>query len=59
VAAVEPQVAVIQVGENDYGHPTAEVLANLAGRWVLRNDLHGTVHVMSDGRQMWVEREKP
>ncbi len=55
VAAVDPQVAVIQVGaENDYGHPTAEVLENLAGRWVLRNDLDGTVHMMSDGRQMWV-----
>jgi competence protein ComEC len=59
VAVVEPQVAVIQVGaENDYGHPTAEVLANLAGRWVLRNDLHGTVHVMSDGQQMWVMADR-
>jgi competence protein ComEC len=58
VAAVDPQVAVVQVGaENDYGHPTAEVLENLAGRWVLRNDLDGRVHMMSDGRQMWVTQE--
>ena len=59
VAAVDPQVAVIQVGaENDYGHPTAEVLANLAGRRVLRNDLDGPVHIASDGRQMWVMTER-
>ena len=58
VAAVDPRVAVIQVGaENDYGHPTEEVLENLAGCWVLRNDLDGTVHMMSDGRQMWVVAE--
>ena len=58
VAAVAPQAAVIQVGaDNDYGHPTGEVLENLAGRLVLRNDLDGTVHVVSDGRQMWVMGE--
>jgi competence protein ComEC len=59
VASVSPQVAVIQVGEgNSYGHPTQEVLDNLAGRLVLRNDLHGRVHLWSDGRQIWVETEK-
>jgi competence protein ComEC len=55
---VAPQLAVFQVGaENDYGHPHAEVLDVLAGRTVLRNDLDGRVHVFSDGRVMWVERE--
>ncbi|MFO7634559.1 MAG: DNA internalization-related competence protein ComEC/Rec2 [Caldilinea sp.] len=59
IASVAPQLAVIQVGaENDYGHPHTEVLEELAGRTVLRNDLHGRVHLYSDGRQMWVETEK-
>lgn len=59
IARVAPQLAVIQVGiENDYGHPHQEVLNDLSGRTLLRNDLHGRVHVWSDGRQVWVETEK-
>lgn len=57
--AVNPEVAVVQLGaDNRYGHPHQEVLATLAGRLVLRNDLHGRIHVESDGRQMWIETEK-
>ncbi|HXF61442.1 MAG TPA: DNA internalization-related competence protein ComEC/Rec2, partial [Caldilineaceae bacterium] len=59
LAAVNPQVAVIQVGAgNAYGHPQPEVLDALAGRQVLRTDLHGRVHIWSDGRGMWVETER-
>lgn len=59
IAYVAPQIAVIQVGaDNDYGHPHVEVLSELAGRTVLRNDLHGRVHVWTDGRQLWMEKEK-
>jgi len=55
VRAGNPAVNVIQVGaENDYGHPTEEVLATLGGRVVLRNDLHGRIHVATDGEQMWI-----
>ena len=56
VASVKPQLAVIQVGaDNDYGHPHAEVLRELADTTVLRTDLDGRIHVYSDGRVMWVE----
>lgn len=58
VRAVQPWLAVIQVGENRYGHPHAEVLENLAGHTVLRNDRHGRVHVRTDGAQMWVTTER-
>jgi competence protein ComEC len=58
VAAVNPSIAVIQVGENRYGHPTQEVLDTLAGRLILRNDLHGRIHLWSDGAQMWLEGER-
>ncbi len=54
--AVNPQLAVLQVGaENEYGHPHAEVRENLAGRIVLRNDVHGRVHIYSDGQQIWLD----
>lgn len=58
VRAVNPQLAVIQVSaDNTYGHPHQEVLNNLARRTVLRNDLHGRVHIYSDGQQLWLDTE--
>lgn len=43
--AVQPELAVISVGENNYGHPTQEVLDRLeeAGCTVRRTDLEGTI----------------
>lgn len=45
LALTRPEVAVISVGENTYGHPTQEVLERLAqaGCTVFRTDIHGTV----------------
>ncbi len=59
LAAVNPLIAVIQSGaDNGYGHPHQEVLDVLTGRVVLRNDLHGRVHIWSDGQSMWVDAER-
>jgi len=58
VQAVNPAVAIIQVGENRYGHPTDETLARLNGRLILRNDRHGRIHVRTDGEQMWLSTER-
>ena len=58
VQAVNPAVAVIQVGENRYGHPTDETLARLAGRLILRNDRNGRIHVRTDGEKMWLMTER-
>ena len=45
--AVNPQVAVISVGkDNQFGHPSEETLAKLAGTHMLRTDLDGTVEVV-------------
>jgi beta-lactamase superfamily II metal-dependent hydrolase len=51
LAAVQPQVAVIGVGPNSYGHPAQEALDRLAaaGATVLRTDRNGTVTVTTDG----------
>ena len=48
--AVAPKVAVIQVGQNTYGHPTAETLEILEdfGCLTLRNDIHGAVGIRFD-----------
>ncbi len=49
LAAVAPQIAVIQVGlKNKYGHPTAEVLARLAGINIFRTDLDSDIDFECD-----------
>ena len=47
LAQIRPAVAVISVGSNGYGHPSAEALGRLeaAGVAVWRTDQAGTVHV--------------
>ena len=45
LAAVKPEIAVISVGENRFGHPAKEVLDRLAvsGCVVYRTDLNGNI----------------
>ena len=53
--AVSPQIAVIQVGEdNDFGHPSLRILKRLerAGAEILRTDKNGTVSLISDGKEI-------
>lgn len=50
---LRPRLAVIEVGKNSYGHPTAEVLSRLAqiGASLYRTDLDGRVTVkVLDGK---------
>lgn len=51
--AVRPQLAVIQVGRNAFGHPSPQVLQRLEDRGikVLRNDRHGAVIARYTGRE--------
>jgi len=53
-----PRVAVISVGQNDYGHPKQEVLDKLVGRLGANNiyltDEDGTIEFITDGRRLWV-----
>ena len=44
---VSPDISVIQVGKNSYGHPTREALSRLAatGARIFRNNLDGTVKI--------------
>ena len=61
LAAIRPQLALISVGAgNDYGHPAAETLAELAevAVPVYRTYLQGTIDVSSDGTRLWVQTER-
>jgi len=50
IQAVNPQIAVISVGENDFGHPSLRVIRRLkrAGAQVLRTDEMGDIKITSD-----------
>ncbi|MDD4409292.1 MAG: MBL fold metallo-hydrolase [Candidatus Pacebacteria bacterium] len=52
--AVDPSLAIIQVGENNYGHPSPETLGRLIEENVrtLRTDKDGAVEVDSDGKDL-------
>jgi competence protein ComEC len=55
--AVNPEIAVIEVGKNSYGHPTPEVLQKLEkfGIKILRTDKDGTIKIESDGNNIKVK----
>jgi competence protein ComEC len=57
---VKPDIAVISVGKNSYGHPHQEVLQMLQNYGVrtLRTDEMGDVEVITDGNSWWVKGEK-
>ena len=59
--AVAPSIAVISVGEdNDYGHPSADVLARLEalGTTIYRTDTQGEIIITSDGQTLTVTTDK-
>jgi competence protein ComEC len=63
LAAVDPEVAVISVGEdNTFGHPSLEVVERLIDRLgednVYRTDEDGTIEFITDGDRLWVKAEK-
>ncbi|MEX2008318.1 MAG: ComEC/Rec2 family competence protein [Candidatus Spechtbacterales bacterium] len=51
LSAATPNLAIIQVGKNPYGHPHTEVLSRLGAVPVLRNDLQGDITLYSDGNR--------
>lgn len=55
-----PRIAVVQVGENRFGHPSDETLARFETRGipVFRNDTHGTVHLREQNGKLSVFTER-
>jgi len=55
---VSPQLVIIPVGENNFGHPSPETLAKLSGLATMRTDEEGTIEVVTDGERYWVVTER-
>ncbi|WP_408954885.1 DNA internalization-related competence protein ComEC/Rec2 [Natroniella sp. ANB-PHB2] len=53
IKQVNPELAVIQVGDNNYGHPHPTVIERFKQRGIklLRNDQNGAVIMTTDGQQ--------
>jgi competence protein ComEC len=59
IAALDPQLAILSVAADDRdGLPHNATLDALEGYPLLRTDLHGWLHISTNGAQMWVEKEK-
>ena len=60
VKSLEAEAAVIQVGDNHYGHPAAEVieLYQKHGALVFRNDLNGSIVVTADGKNYSIKVDR-
>ncbi|MCA9389957.1 MBL fold metallo-hydrolase [candidate division WWE3 bacterium] len=56
ISETTPDVAIISVGKNSYGHPAGDVLDILhsSGIPILRTDERGTIHIISDGHNWWL-----
>ena len=52
---VEPTIATIGVGKNNYGHPAEEVIERLSHQnaSVYRTDIDGTIVIVSNGQKWW------
>ncbi|PIY79985.1 MAG: hypothetical protein COY80_05255 [Candidatus Pacebacteria bacterium CG_4_10_14_0_8_um_filter_42_14] len=56
---IRPEISVVSVGENNtYGHPAPQTMDLLQemGSLILRTDVLGSVHIVSDGKNYWVVR---
>jgi competence protein ComEC len=63
LAAADPQVAVISVGEdNQFGHPSPQVMERLEQKLgpenIYRTDRDGTIEFITDGDRLWVNVER-
>jgi beta-lactamase superfamily II metal-dependent hydrolase len=59
LSQLRPWLALISVeAGNERNLPDARVLESLQGTTILRTDLHGWIHCISDGKHLWVEVER-
>lgn len=58
--STSPKIAVIEVGKNSYGHPTPEVLSQLAsiGSQIFRTDQDGTIKLIIDNKEITIFKKR-
>ena len=58
--AVNPKIAIIEVGKNTYGHPTSQTLNGLAsiGSQIFRTDQNGTIKLVINGEKINIFKKK-
>jgi len=58
--AVNPKIAVIEVGKNTYGHPTSQALNGLAsiGSQIFRTDQNGTIKLVINGEKINIFKKR-
>ena len=54
---MHPVIAVISVGDNDFGHPAPSTLDRLDDTLVYRTDQQGDVTFSTDGERLWITTE--
>ncbi|GAH75461.1 unnamed protein product, partial [marine sediment metagenome] len=56
VNEVDPIIAVISVGKNNFGHPSPKIIERLEDKniKVYRTDENGTIIIRTDGKKYWV-----
>jgi competence protein ComEC len=62
LARTRPRIAVVSAGyRNRFGHPHPDVVRRYreSGTRLWRTDCDGSVHLSTDGRQVWVEGLRP
>ena len=54
---MQPELALISVGSNSYGHPTDDAMDRIeaAGASIMRSDQHGDVTVLVDADGWWIQ----
>jgi competence protein ComEC len=52
---ISPQIAIITVGDNNFGHPSRRVIRRLEklNVSIFRTDIDGTINIVSDGRSVY------
>ncbi len=58
--AVSPKISVIEVGKNNYGHPTPQTLNGLVsiGSQIFRTDKNGTIKLVINGDKINIFKKK-
>lgn len=60
IANLRPELLLLSVGIQDsQGLPDRGLIGRLGGYSLLRTDQHGTIHLISDGQQLWIRVESP